>query len=50
MNDFIQNVQKICDICEKYLKENSAKENMTPKEYGIYLSKRGKRKNKSKRR
>lgn len=50
MNSFNQSLQEAYDTYKKFLKENSAIENMTPKEYGIYLSKRGKRKNKSKRR
>lgn len=46
MNKLIESMQDCCDYFHKYLKEQSRTENMTPKEYGMYLQKKRNRKGK----
>lgn len=47
MSGFFQNMQYCRDSYYKFLQEQKKMENMTPKEYGLYISKkRGRKKRK----
>ena len=40
MSSFIQSMQYYWDSYYKYIKEQKERESMTPKEYGLYISKK----------
>lgn len=44
MSSFIQDLQYCWDSYYKFIKEQNKRESMTPKEYGLYISKKRGRK------